>query len=71
MSIHQITFSKDGKIELISTWHPVDGVWRHITQTYQGDSYSYYTDGKKERGLNASSQDNEKRSRYRGLQFMG
>jgi len=45
--------SKDDKdrLTLISLWHPIDGVWRNITQTLEyrpeGDANTkYFTDGK-------------------------
>lgn len=45
MSTIQINMTKDGKINMVALWHPIDGKWRHITQHLDGPNATYYVDG--------------------------
>lgn len=34
-----------GVFKAIMLWHPINGVWTHIAQQFEGEEIQYYTDG--------------------------
>ena len=44
----ELYYNEDGSLQTVSTWHPVDGKWRRISQVLTGDDMGYFTDGERQ-----------------------